>query len=240
MEKEWFREWFDENYLHIYCHRDTNDAKKQIDLILKKISPGKNDKILDLGCGEGRHVCLLSEKGYNVTGLDLSETLLKKGREKHCRINLIRGDMRKIPGKFNIILSLFTSFGYFARDSENVDVVKGIYNSLEKNGHFWLDFLNSEYVKEHIVNKNIFKLEDGSEVTEVRNIHDNRVVKDITIDKEGIQKKYRESVRLFSYKELKDILSGSGFKIQNIYGNYDGQIWDMNSRRTIIHSVRKS
>ncbi len=238
MSKEWFHDWFDENYLLLYCHRDLADAMLQIDLLIDKIKPGKKDRILDLGCGEGRHVSLLEQKGFNVTGLDLSVSLLESGKQKHPDLRLLQGDMRNIPGKFNIILSLFTSFGYFKKDSENIAVIQGVYRSLEKRGHFWLDFLNPEYLKNNIVSENTFSAGDDCEVTENRKILCDRVVKDITIRKGGKEKKYMESVRLFSKEDLLTIFCKSGFDIKNIYGDYKGNAWSPESIRTIIHSYK--
>ncbi len=238
MDKAWFREWFDENYLLIYSHRDESDAKKQIELLLNTIKPQIDDKILDLGCGEGRHVSILGKKGFDITGLDLSEDLLKSGRMKNPELKLLHGDMRNIPGKFKVILSLFTSFGYFDDDNENINVIKGVYDSLENGGHFWLDFLNSKYVTANVVKESFFKIGKECDVIEKREIVNNRVIKNITIIKNGNKKRYMESVRLFSKEELSDIFTQEGFKIKNIFGDYLGEDWTINSPRTIIHSIK--
>jgi len=238
MGKDWFCEWFDENYLLIYSHRDKNDAEMQIALLLENIKPEIQDKILDLGCGEGRHVSILKNKGFDVTGIDLSESLLKSGKSKYPCLKLLQGDMRNIPGKFNIILSLFTSFGYFEEDSENKKVIEGVYDSLEKGGHFWLDFLNSEYVRDNIIKDSEFVIGDEFKVCEKREISGNRIIKNIFLNKNGEKREYKESVRLFSREELTEILEASGFIIKKVYGNYSGENWEENSPRTIIHSYK--
>jgi len=235
MTKAWFKEWFDENYLLIYSHRGKNDAEKQISLLLKNIKPDIQDKILDLGCGEGRHVSILKNKGFDVTGIDLSESLLKSGKSKYPYLKLLQGDMRNIPGRFNIILSLFTSFGYFEEDSENIKVIEGVYDSLEKGGHFWLDFLNSEFVRDNIIKESEFVIGDACKVCEKREISGNRIIKNIFLKKNGEKSEYKESVRLFSKEELTGILKASGFIIKKVFGNYLGTEWKAGSERSIFH-----
>ena len=68
----WFEHWFDENYLRLYRHRNMQDAERQVKLILETLGPTPSDHILDLGCGEGRHVKLFHNYGLNIIGLDLS------------------------------------------------------------------------------------------------------------------------------------------------------------------------
>ena len=103
----------------LYSHRSCEDGEKQVQLIIQTLNPSKNAKILDLGCGDGRYLYLFNKRGFRTFGLDLSESLLRKGFEKYRNSNVILGDMRAIPGYFDIILSLFTSFGYFESEKEN-------------------------------------------------------------------------------------------------------------------------
>ena len=145
----WYKEWFDENYLKLYQHRDKQDALKQVDLILKAISLKTESDILDLACGEGRYCQLLWEKGYRPTGIDLSVQLITSGKKKYPHLNLKEGDMREIKGKYDLILSLFTSFGYFTPSQDNL-VLESIYDCLKKRGYFWLDFFNAQYIKKTI------------------------------------------------------------------------------------------
>ncbi|MCP4156701.1 MAG: class I SAM-dependent methyltransferase, partial [bacterium] len=151
-KKEWFEGWFDENYLLLYSHRNRSDAKEQINLIIDTLKPPKEHSILDLACGEGRYTTLLHELGYhNITGLDLSQTLINSGKKKYPYLDLHVGDMRSIKGKYDLILSLFTAFGYFQSDEENENVLQGIYNSLKPDGTYWFDFLNAQQVEKDMV-----------------------------------------------------------------------------------------
>ena len=155
LEIPWFKKWFDENYLLLYSHRDCEDAEKQVQLIIHTFNPKKNAKLLDLGCGDGRYLYLFNKRGFQTFGLDLSERLLRKGMEKYKNPNVILGDMRAIPGHFDIILSLFTSFGYFEIERENEKVLDSVSESLNKGGWFWLDFLNPTVVKKNLVKESM-------------------------------------------------------------------------------------
>ncbi|MEN8152830.1 MAG: methyltransferase domain-containing protein [Acidobacteriota bacterium] len=237
--ENWFKEWFDENYLLLYRHRDEREANLQFNLILDKVNPEKNWRILDLACGEGRYTYLFKNSGFDIKGIDLSETLINSGREKYKGLKLEICDMRNIKGKFDMILSLFTSFGYFLKEKENMDVISGIYNSLNPGGVFWLDFLNPGFVRKTLVNKGTKKIVSGMEILEERSIEGNRIVKRITIVKGEEKKRYTESVRLFSKAELSDMMKRSGFQIMEFFGNYSGDNWSDDSERTIVFAIKQ-
>ena len=233
-EKPWYVEWFDENYLEVYRHRNTEDAQKQVQLIIDTLKPSLQSKILDLGCGEGRYTAVLKDRGYRVLGLDLSKTLIKYGKKNDPQLNLAVGDMRYIPGRFNLILSLFTSFGYFEKDEENERVIRSVYQSLDPGGIYWLDFLNAGYVQKNLVPESTSSLPPGIHVLEKRKITGGRIIKDIYFKKNGTEKCYRESVRLFTPQELENMFQENGFRVEHCFGDYNGNRCTPDSERTIL------
>ena len=233
-EKPWYVEWFDENYLEVYRHRDTKDAQKQVQLIIDTLKLPKQSKILDLGCGEGRYTAIFKNRGYRVLGLDLSKTLIKYGKRNDPQLNLVVGDMRHIPGRFDLILSLFTSFGYFEKDEENERVIQSVYQSLVPGGIYWLDFLNSEYVKKNLVPQSASCLPSGIHVLEKRKITGGRIIKDIYFRKDSREKGYRESVRLFTPQDLEIIFQKNRFRVEHCFGDYGGGPCGPDSERTIL------
>ncbi len=235
MGKEWFNEWFDENYLLIYKHRNIDDAVSQFKLIVNEVKPEKDWKILDLACGEGRHASLFKDSGYNISGLDLSETLIKRGENKFPGLKLEVCDMRNISGNYNLILSLFTSFGYFDEEKEDRKVISSVSNALLQGGIFWFDFLNPFYVKEKLINKNRIRLGDGVEVVEERTITGNRVEKKITFIKNSGIKVYYESVRMYSTEEVVEICDDYGMKLVKLFGDYKGSKWTPGSERAVYY-----
>jgi SAM-dependent methyltransferase len=236
-EKPWFVSWFDENYRMLYRHRNSEDAREQVRLIIDTLTPPKDRAILDLCCGEGRYAGIFRKLGYRVFGLDLSETLIRIGKAKDPQLNLVVGDMRAIPGRFDLILSLFTSFGYFDSDEENEAALRSVYGSLNPGGTYWLDFFNSLYVKEHLVPESLSRLPSGIEVLEKRKVKDGRIIKNIhfrSIHMKNGNKKYTESVRLFSRTSLEKMFENTGFHLIRCFGDYKGSAWSPGSERTIL------
>ncbi len=234
--KPWFKEWFDKNYLLVYGHRNTEDAERQVRLIMDTLGPSlhPHSTILDLGCGTGRYTQILDNRGFRVVGLDLSETLLEYGIKCFPHLHFVVGDMRCIPGHYDMILSLFTSFGYFEKDEENRKVVESVHGALYTGGIFWLDFLNATYVENNLVKENHSLLGENVKVMEKRKIKDGRIIKDIILEMEGEEHCYRESIRLFTREELEDIFEKTGFMIRNCFGDYLGNEWGENGERTIL------
>lgn len=239
-EAPWYKQWFDENYLLLYRHRDLDDAREQFRLILDVLKPDKKNTVLDLACGEGRYASFFDKSGYRVLGLDLSETLIRRGKEKYPDLGLVVGDMRSIPGKFDLILSLFTSFGYFEEDRENRLVLDAVYAALNENGIFWLDFLNSTYVRHHLVPDNFSQISTDIHVREKRKIAGSRIIKDIYFKGNGTTTHYRESVRLYTRWELEEMLQEAGFSLEGCFGDYRGEAWSEDCRRTILYGRKSS
>lgn len=231
----WFERWFDENYLKLYRHRDTADADRQIRLILDTLSPTPADRILDLGCGEGRHAAKLHAMGLNVTGMDLSETLIRLGRQKYPDVPLQVGDMRQVTGPFDIILSLFTSFGYFDQDETNRQVMTAMAHALNPGGWLWLDFLNPGFVQANLEPETRKTLPDGTPVRERRRIENRQVIKDIRFDAGEAAKTYQERVYLYERHELERMMNENDIVIHGAFGNYTGSNWSNDAPRTILY-----
>lgn len=228
--KYWYENWFDENYLKLYKHRDATDAKKQVHLIESKIPIQKKMDILDLCCGEGRHSILFHEKGYSIKGIDQSQILINEGNTNYPMLDLSVCDMRSIKGKYDLILSLFTSFGYFDDDDENYNILISISNALKPNGYFWFDYLNSYNVISNLVPFSEREISESITVTESRRIKNNMVIKDIKFG----DHEYQERVKLYHKDELLDMFIQNGITPLEIFGNYAGDKWKENSKRTII------
>ena len=237
--RHWFEDWFDENYLLLYRHRNCEDAKAQVRLILDTLDIPRCSSILDLGCGEGRYTHLFQNHGYRIFGMDLSQCLVREGRKRYGDLDLIVGDMRAIPGCFDVIVSLFTSFGYFPTKQENEGVLASVYEALNPGGWYWLDFLNPSSVSKGLVPETVSQLPGAIEVTEKRKIEGGRVVKDIYFKRGGDVTRYKESVSLYSKDELVAMLENSGFAVAGLFGDYSGAGWSPDTPRTILYCRKK-
>ena len=237
-EANWYQNWFGKDYLKVYSHRDQEDAKQLVQLIHSKIQLTKNAKILDIGCGQGRHLSIFAEQNFNITGIDLSEVLLKIAKEKNIHYPnafFIQADMRHLPlnFQFDLILNLFTSFGYFEEDADNNSVLRQIYFLLGPQGKFVFDYFNSNYIKENLVPEHKQKVGDLL-VEQKRFIENSRVKKKIVLKKDGKISTYYESVKLYSPDEIYQMLRSVGLKINRKFGNYDGSEFESQSPRLIV------
>ena len=142
----WFASWFDSPHYHIlYKNRDFKEAEFFLQNLTEYLKPKPENKILDLACGAGRHSIFLNNLGYNVTGVDLSPNSIKTASESSKeRLNFDVHDMREIykENSFDFVLNMFTSFGYFESDEENVKMLNSVEKTLKPNGTFVLDFFN--------------------------------------------------------------------------------------------------
>ncbi|NOZ13759.1 MAG: class I SAM-dependent methyltransferase [Acidobacteria bacterium] len=235
----WFENWFNEDYLTLYRHRDLADAGRQIALILSTLKLPKNARILDLGCGEGRHLEFLHQLGIRAFGIDLSPVLIGRGKAQFPYLSLAVGDMRKITGKFDLILSLFTSFGYFDDDSENMSVFLSVSQALTPGGTFWLDFLNPDYVRKNLKPETVREPEPGLVVTEKRRIEKDMVIKEIVFSSRKGGKHYEERVKLYGKDRLESMLRDAGLEPAGSFGDYDGRKWSPDMPRTILFAEKR-
>ena len=238
---DWFEDWFNtKEYLEVYRHRNESEAKELVSIILNSIQIPENGSVLDLACGAGRHSIYFAQKGYDVTAVDLSQNLLLVAKEaaldNKVNIEFIQSDIRYFSSgkKFDLIVNLFTSFGYFETDSENFMLFEIVKKYLNNSGYFVLDYLNKTYVQNNLVKESTDMLGKG-EIIQKRFIEGNRVVKDIFINQNGSSKHYRESVRLYDDQELKAAISDAGLRIEKVFGEFNGKGFEKdNSKRIII------
>lgn len=239
-QSKWYKEWFGEEYLAVYAHRNLLEAKNLLDLIEKELPLKKSDRILDIACGNARHAKLLARQHYQIFGIDLSFTLLKSASRHKANKTfpfLLQSDMRNLPFKniFDVALSLFTSFGYFRSETMNQQVIKEFARILISGGRLVIDYLNTEHVINHL--EPVSERTSGKlKIREERWIDEKRVYKKITIDQD---KTFSESVRLYSLNDLRNMMSSAGLKIYNIFGEYDGSEYKRDSSRMILFAVKE-
>ena len=237
---EWFKHWFNsKEYLNVYQHRDKKDARELLQLVLNNIDTENVRTVLDMAAGYGRHAEILSKKGFDVTAVDLSEMLLNiainNAEKENLNIEFVHSDIRKFnpDKKFDLIINLFTSIGYFDEDEENFKVLNKAYNLLAENGYFILDYMNKNFVRNTLVPLSVDKTDDGT-IIQNRYIKGDRIIKEIIIEREGKQNKYYESVRMFSYDELISIMQKIGFRVLKTFGDFLGNPFELETSPRII------
>jgi SAM-dependent methyltransferase len=237
---EWFEQWFGEEYLRLYPHRDDADAEAAVALI-DRIVRLRGRRVLDLACGPGRHAALLAARGGRVVGLDLSLPLLGRARQRaDAAVRLVRGDMRHLPfsgGAFDVVVNLFTSFGYFADDAQHAQVVREAAALLRPGGVFVLDYFNARFVRAGLVPREERVAGAQRVVIERHLTPDERfVVKEIHLLDDG--RSFLERVRLFTPDELARLLSDAGLSIRSRFGDYGGGTLAADAPRAILVGLR--
>ncbi len=239
---DWFEEWFDSPlYEKLYANRDEKEAARLVQLLEDTLKLEECSKILDLGCGRGRHAINLNKKGYDVTGIDLSEQAIATAREKAGDLGLknirfkVRDMRHPLPEKFDAIVNLFTTFGYFKSDEENASVFESVKQMLEPEGIFVLDYLNAQRVK------NNYRPADEGEFHGIhyeiqRYLSNNSIIKEIEFSGNKIdgKKQYAERVKLYDLAWFKKEMTKRGFEIEHVYGDYEGHDFDPESSARLL------
>ena len=222
---KWFENWFDSQYYHIlYQNRDKQEASLFIQKILKILKPKQNSKFLDIGCGNGRHAIQINKKGFHVDGIDLSEKSLKKANiYKNEKLKFHQMDMRTInyTNKYDIILNLFTSFGYFDNDKDHKIVFQNIYKALKNKGYFIIDFLNAKKILKTYQNY-IFETKKINNILfEITKKHDLKFIhKKIKItDGENVYF-HNEKVKLITKEDFLKYFENLNIHLKSVYGDY--------------------
>ncbi|HET7584618.1 MAG TPA: class I SAM-dependent methyltransferase [Gemmatimonadaceae bacterium] len=237
---DWFEEWFGEEYLELYPHRDEREARRAAASIARVAPVPPDARVLDLACGAGRHMGALAEHWWTV-GLDLSPALLRVARSRHIASPLVRADMRALPfrtASFGLVVNLFTSFGYFRDDAQHQRVLDEVGRVTRPGGWFVLDYLNDAYVRATLVPRDE-RCVGSRSVEQERDITPDRryVCKTIRLVDEA--RSFTERVRLFTPDELRAMLTRARFTVAHLFGDYGGESHDAAAPRTILVAERQ-
>lgn len=238
MASDWFASWFDSPYYHVlYQSHDDKEARHFIDNMLQSLNLPEQARVLDLACGKGRHARYLAEKGFDVTGLDISPASISYARHfEHERLAFYQHDMR-LPFRINYfdgIVNVFTSFGYFDTDADHVRTLINVQKGLKPQGLFLLDYFNSAWVRSHLVRYEEKTL-DGIDFKLRKTIRSGRVYKRVEFTTGGRKFVFRERVRLFTLADFQQMFEAAGLEIKEILGGYDLHPFDpVHSQRLLL------
>jgi SAM-dependent methyltransferase len=219
----WYKNWFDTEYYHLlYGKRDQTEADEFVKNIIQQVDLNPHAKILDLACGNGRHSNSLAQNPFEVWGIDLSPNniaIANKNKGKNAFFEV--ADMREVfkPNYFDLILNLFTSFGYFQDKNDNLKTLESVKKCLNVNGLFIQDFMNVNLVVNQLVENELLKM-GGIDFQITRSIKDQTIVKDIQFSDKGEFFNYSEEVALFTLDDFKKMYETVGLEIVNVYGDY--------------------
>ena len=238
--QEWFEEWFDSPYYHmLYKKRNDDEANEFVKNIVTHFKLDKSHTLLDLACGKGRHAKAFASYGIDVTGLDLSKNSIEYANKfEHDHLHFYVHDMRQTfrTNYFDIICNLFTSFGYFKTAHDNMLAARSMYQSVRKDGIVFIDFVNRQHAIQHIEsNRSESNIIEGVKFEVTRSYTETRLLKEIDIHDGDINLHFEESLNSFTFNQMNDIFTSVGFKLNESFGNYSLDPYDVeNSPRMIL------
>lgn len=220
--KNWFASWFDTPYYHIlYKDRNYREAQIFMDNLTHYLNLPEKAKVLDLACGKGRHSIYLNQLGFDVVGADLSENSIASAKtNENKNLHFQVHDMREpFDTKFDAIFNLFTSFGYFENEEDNLLTLKAIKDSLTEYGFAVIDFMNVTQVLENLVPEEVKTVENID--FHIKRYHkDGHIYKEIDFEDKGEKFHFTERVRAFTLEDFEKMMEEAGIFLLDIFGDY--------------------
>jgi len=221
MQETWFKDWFNSSYYHLlYFNRDDKEAAAFIDKLIGYLKPAPGSTMLDVACGKGRHSIQLAGKGFDVTGIDLSEDSINEALEHETdRLHFYRHDMR-LPfwiNYFDYAFNFFTSFGYFRTRRENDDAIRTIAQSIKSKGIFVINFIITKWFDETHFYKKI-------------------IIEDECLKEPMI---FVEKVAKFSLGDFTEMFAYQGLQIQEVFGDYNFSNYDTRKSPRLVMIAKK-
>ncbi|NGX85267.1 class I SAM-dependent methyltransferase [Aequorivita sp. KMM 9714] len=239
MQKEknnWYASWFNTPYYHIlYKDRDHREAALFMNTLTNYLKLKKNDSILDLACGKGRHSKYLYRQGFNVTGVDLSEESIAYAKQyEKPRLHFEVHDMcLPYPKKFDAVFNLYTSFGYFEKEEDNLRTIKAIKSELKPNGYGVIDFLNVDLAIKKLVPSE--KKEVGGILFDIEKyVEDGYIIKNIRFNDEGNDYYFTERVKALRLEDFQEYFEKAGVTLKAVFGDYKLNKFDENTSERLI------
>ena len=221
--ENWFVSWFNSPYYHIlYKDRDVTEAEAFVDRLVEFLNVQKGLRVLDLACGKGRHSVRLHKLGYEVIGLDLSEESIAEAKlNEQEGLEFFEHDMRELYWNeyFNLVVNLFTSFGYFHNKEDDQRTISSVADSLILDGVFVLDFMNAAKVIDNLVayeEKNI----DNIKFEITRSVEEDMIIKRIHVIDGEVELDFEEQVDALQLDDFLKYLNEAGLIVDSIFGDY--------------------
>jgi SAM-dependent methyltransferase len=219
------------------------DAESEVGWILGHVAPAAGGRILDAPCGFGRHSLALARRGFDVTGVDLSETELQRAKERaagaRLPLQLVRQDMRdmEFSGEFDVALNLFSSIGFFSDDEDRL-LLDRFCTALKPGGAFVLDTRNRDFAIHDIAPEEIVRLPEGAIRVKNRfDVRTSRVQQTWWLEKDRRLLGETE-IRLYSAHELLRMLRPERWSQVELFGGLDGRPFALDSPRIVLVATK--
>ncbi len=225
LPSDWWRTLFNSLYLETdgdVIENDRNTAQ-EVDLLIGSAGIERNDRILDLCCGQGRHSLELARRGFpRVTGLDRSRYLIrlarKRARQRGLQVSFHEGDARRFrlgDAEFHCVCILGNSFGYFERPEDDLAVLESVKRALASGGALVMDLMDGDWMRRHFDPRSWEWVDQNHFVCRERDLAgdgDRLISREVVVHAErGVIADQFYAERLYSKERLEALLTGAGF-----------------------------
>lgn len=245
MQHPWFKDWFNSPYYHqLYFNRDEREAAAFIDRLIDHLKPAADSTMLDVACGKGRHSIQLAGKGFDVTGIDLSEDSIAEAlQSQNEKLHFYRHDMR-LPfwiNYFDYAFNFFTSFGYFKTRREHDNAIRTIAQAIKSNGCFVMDYLNVHYAEDHTIHRSEKEI-DGVNFLITKWYDETHFYKKIVVEDDSLEEplEYTEKVAKFTLGDFTEMFAYQGLQIREVFGDYNFSNYDVSKSPRLIMIAAKN
>ncbi|HZS58236.1 MAG TPA: class I SAM-dependent methyltransferase [Gemmatimonadaceae bacterium] len=223
VNRDWWASYFDDKYLQEYepifsAAEDRRDIARLIEVLGLPLG----SRILDVPCGQGRHARLLAEAGFDVVGLDYSRHLLELAKNDWDGVRYIRGDMRKMPapwtGRFDAVVNLFTSFGFFLNPADDMKVVREFARVLKPDGVLVWHGASRDGVMSGFVAKDWWQSNDGTFIAHERTFDPLSGIMSVFVRQGDAERQYR--IRLYTATRLAELFAAEGLVVEEAYDGW--------------------
>jgi D-alanine-D-alanine ligase len=231
---DWWQRIFNSMYLKTDSDvvDDNEITRFEVDMFTDILRLKEDSCVLDLACGQGRHVLELARRGYkNLYGMDRSHYLIRKAKQtsvtEKLPVNFKEGDARRLPyanDTFDVVMILGNSFGYFESIEDDFKILKELFRVLKPFGKFLIDVADGNYLKKHFnsrswewIDKNHFVCRERSLAKDGERLISREVISNIN---KGVVVDQFYAERLYTKEKLQEILNAAGFSKVTFHDNY--------------------
>jgi SAM-dependent methyltransferase len=248
-ERPWYHGFFDDDYLRMFLPVvPAERSAAEVNAVVARLGLAPGARLLDLGCGHGRHAVPLAMLGYRVTGLDLSRPLLRRAAAlaagQGAPVGLAEADMRRLPfadGSFDAVVNLFNAFGYLEDDAQDELVLHEVARVLAPGGRFLQELANREALVRGWHDSDVLRHDDGLIVLQERTL-DLRAGRDLVrytlLHPDGRRTTREHAIRLYTLPELAAMLERAGLELLEVHGDLDGGPLELDSSFVVTLSAR--
>jgi SAM-dependent methyltransferase len=240
---EWFEDdrFWEATFDTMFPPSRFDETEREIASLLELVKAPVHDA-LDLCCGPGRATVALARRGIRVTGVDRSAFMLGKAKtraaENDASVTWVEEDMRRFaqPEAFDLVLSLFTSFGYFDLAEDNLKVLRNVRQSLRPGGALVMDLMSKERLARIFEPASFYASPTGRLVFEKRRVFDDweRVEVNLYVLENGAYEAFTFRHYVYSGRELRALLHEAGFASVELYGGFDGRPYTGAARLHVV------